>query len=210
MSLGGRLAAPAILAMMTAFGDPLPEAAPAAPQPVDPDELLADIAAMIAEAQEQQVITAAEERALLDREKVLANREAANAALEELDRRLSASIGWPEVVRGPLRRGPNGLVFPQRVATTEEARAILAQIEATAELRELTPREGRARRRLRQAQGIRRPLSEKEETTLQRAELKRRSKAAKRARASQAMMASARGQVVAAALRELATAGGDA
>lgn len=94
---------------------------------------------------------------------------------------------WPTCAPGPCEAGPQGLQLPTEVKTRAEADAILAQLVSTRGLRELTSREKEAFRALRR-QGIRQPSAPEEFAAIGKATLRRRSKAAKRARNSQRMM----------------------
>ncbi len=116
--------------------------------------------------------------------------QAATAYLERqraglLERGDSAT--WPVCAPGPCAAGPFGLVLPNTVPSRADAEALLAQLVSTHGLRELTSREREALRSLRR-QGIRQPSAPEEFVAIAKATLRRRSKAAKRARHAQRMM----------------------
>ena len=106
-------------------------------------------------------------------------------------------LRWPRCAPGPLLAGPHGLLIPMELRGRTYAQRVRVQLEQTAALRELVRHERQALRVLK-ANGIRVAVDAADEAALDRARLKRLSKAAKRARAAQAGCASARARAVAA------------
>ncbi|WKW11796.1 hypothetical protein Strain138_001062 [Pseudogemmatithrix spongiicola] len=99
---------------------------------------------------------------------------------------------WPVCAIGPLLPGPHGLLIPVEIRGLAKATRVREQLETTEQLRPLARHERQALRALKR-NGVRRVGNDSADTAaLERARLKRLSKAAKRARAAQAGMARAR------------------
>ncbi len=107
------------------------------------------------------------------------------------ERYVAEAVKWPLAASGPLLAGPRGLLIPTELRGQVYAQRVRIQLEQTADLRPLMRHERQALRTLK-ANGVRLPASEQDVAALERARLRRLSRGAKRARASQAMMASAR------------------
>ena len=102
-----------------------------------------------------------------------------------------AVVSWPLCADGPLLPGPRGLLIPVELRDKAKALRVRAQLEETALLRDLFRHERRALRALK-VNGVHDEGSAVDTAALERARLRRLSRGAKRARAAQAMMASAR------------------
>lgn len=112
--------------------------------------------------------------------------------LEVLQEKYNAArLRWPRCATGPLLPGPNGLLIPAEIRDRALALLVLRQLKETALQRELRRHERLALRALKR-NGVRDASDVRDAQALERARLKRLSKGAKRARAAQAMMASAR------------------
>lgn len=112
--------------------------------------------------------------------------------LEVLQERYNLKrLHYPRCAPGPLLPGPNGLLIPAEIRDRALATRVRVQLDATAMQRELRRHERAALRALRR-NGIHNEQDTADAAALERARLKRLSKGAKRARAVQAMLASAR------------------
>lgn len=101
-------------------------------------------------------------------------------------------IHYPRCATGPLLPGPRGLLIPYEIRERATAERVRRQLEETAQRRELFRHERQALRALKR-NGVRWAGNDAaDQAALERARLKRLSKAAKRARHAQAVLASAR------------------
>lgn len=101
-------------------------------------------------------------------------------------------LHWPRCAPGPMLPGPRGLLIPYEIRERATAERVRQQLEESAQLRELFRHERQALRALKR-NGVRWAGNDAaDQAALERARLKRLSKAAKRARHAQAVLASVR------------------